>query len=554
MLYLEDRLPKKRLIVAGILDEFSYQCFKYECDLITFDPENWQRILEKDKPDMLFVESAWKGNNGTWQYKIGKYYNQNRNELTQLIGWCREQKIPTVFWNKEDPVYFDKFIDAAKLFDYVFTTDKDCVEKYKKILGHNNVDVLTFAAQPRIHNPIKETQYKKEKLCFAGSFYANRHEERKKDLEDLLDVASGYGLDIYDRNFSVNEDVTNTTFKYPERFQAYIHGGLPYNETAKAYKGYKIMLNANSVKSSPTMFSRRVFEILACGTPVISTYAQGIENIFGSDLVFMGNSKDDYEKSINKLMSDIGFYEKVCIRGIRETLDSHTYSHRLKAVAKKIGLQVTDDFQPKVSVISIVKDHNEFLTVFKNYKRQRYGNKEMIIIFPHIGMIKKLDSNIPYFERGFTKHSISKKDLGKCLSNLCTGEFISFFDSCNYYGMYYLTDLMNGRKYADCKVIGKSCNFIYNTDSKELDVVSGENEFVYVLKMSISACIIEKKLFEKIQSKNKINCIKEMEIFSKDLNTEQRIFSIDKYNFIKEFYINSLTGKKEEELCQKINI
>ena len=46
-----------------------------------------------------------------------------------------------------------------------------------------------------------------------------------------------------------------------------------------AYRAYKIFLNVNSVHESPTMFSRRVFELLSSYTNVLSTPSVGITEI-----------------------------------------------------------------------------------------------------------------------------------------------------------------------------------------------------------------------------------------------------------------------------------
>ncbi|MBF8808482.1 MAG: hypothetical protein IC227_09595 [Enterococcus lacertideformus] len=231
-------------------------CFGEEAQLISFTPQTWKQILTQNHPDLLLVESAWHGNNRTWEYKIGKYHGEDRSEIKALLQWCKEKEVPTVFWNKEDPFHFDKFIETAKLFDYIFTTDVSMIPKYENVTKKKNVSYLSFAAQPSIHNPTKIIKSRKEKICFAGTYYANRHEERKKDLNVLLSLAQEYGLDIYDRNYYRQEP----EFKYPKEYQENIVGTLHYSEILNAYKGYKFLLNVNSVKHSESMFSRRVFE------------------------------------------------------------------------------------------------------------------------------------------------------------------------------------------------------------------------------------------------------------------------------------------------------
>ena len=132
--------------------------------------------------------------------------------------------------------------------------------------------------------------------------------------------------------------------RFPERFDPYIKGSLKYYEIDKAYKGYKVMINVNTVKQSPTMFSRRVFEGLACGTPVVSTYAQGVENIFG-DLVYISENENEIDKAFDSLLNNERTYRQKSLLGIREVLSKHTYTHRLKYITEKLECVLYKSFQ-----------------------------------------------------------------------------------------------------------------------------------------------------------------------------------------------------------------
>ena len=145
------------LKIACILDEFSEYCFKYECILHPLHALHWRQQLEHHPPDLLFVESAWKGTAGSWSKKIQHAQLDPEQSLRKLVAFCRDKKIPTVFWNKEDPTNFAHFIEAAKLFDTMFTTDANAIPSYQYLLDHKRVWALPFAAQPRIHYPRSTT-------------------------------------------------------------------------------------------------------------------------------------------------------------------------------------------------------------------------------------------------------------------------------------------------------------------------------------------------------------------------------------------------------------
>ena len=78
---------------------------------------------------------------------------------------------------------------------------------------------------------------------FAGTFYRNKYKERLRCLMRMLYISQKYGLDIYDRNYEKN----NALYVFPKIFQKNIKGTLPYSDIAKAYKGYRVNLNINSV-------------------------------------------------------------------------------------------------------------------------------------------------------------------------------------------------------------------------------------------------------------------------------------------------------------------
>ncbi|MEH7419427.1 glycosyltransferase, partial [Neobacillus drentensis] len=358
------------LKIACIFDEFSTESFSKECNLIPFTPDNWRVVFAEKKPHILMVESAWKGNDFAWKNKIREY--KGNPEIKEVLNFCEKNNIPTIFWNKEDPVHFDKFISTASQFDYIFTTDKNMIPSYREASGHNNVFAMPFSAQPVVHNPIRK--YKREDgICFAGTYYGERHPDRKKDMDAILKVCKPYNLVIYDRNYLVPD----TPFVFPEEYTKNVKGTLKYSEIDKAYKGYKVMLNVNSVKNSPTMFSRRVFEGLACGTPIISTYSKGISQMFG-DIIIASDDWEFAEKEIKTLTSNDTVWKKRSLEGIRRVMMNHTYSDRLRYILGKIGIKINKQV-PRIAIVALVDSESEIKDLINVFNDQNYLNKELII-------------------------------------------------------------------------------------------------------------------------------------------------------------------------------
>lgn len=325
------------LVVASILDKMSEACFAPECDLVPLALDDWREQLDEHRPDLLLVESAWNGNGGNWQYQVAKYPRPDLAGLPvlrELVDACRAQAIPTAFWNKEDPIHFDRFVEAASLFDHVFTTDSRCVERYRDLPGERTVDPLPFAAQPRIHNPAAVVPERSASPCFAGAWYRDRHPERRRALEALLDAARPFGLVIYDRTFGTD----SKEFGFPDRFAPHVLGRLPYEQVLDVYKGHRVFLNANSVVDSPTMCSRRVFELAACDTAILSTPGAALANLLGEGAVVESSDAEDAAEELDRLIND-GRSRRTRVRAARrKVFAEHTYARRLAAIAEIAGL------------------------------------------------------------------------------------------------------------------------------------------------------------------------------------------------------------------------
>ena len=446
-----NRIPKKNVIeaatfsvdrpiaelkIACVMDDFTYHSFAPECILEQLAPESWEQHISNISADMLFVESAWRGVDEKWAGKV----NHNSSELRELIDWCRKKKIPTVFWNKEDPVHFNTFLTTAAQFDYVFTTDLDCLGGYKRALGHDRVYFLPFACQPKMHNPI-EIYKRKDAFCFAGAYYA-RYPERTNVLDNFTRIFPDYKpLEIYDRNFGKE----NTDYKFPEAYAEYIVGTLPFNEIDKAYKGYNYAINLNSIINSQTMFARRVYELLASNTITVSNYSKSLDVIFGSLIFSSDCGKQIVERLIVMSEQD---KSKVRLAGLRKVMSEHTYQDRLAYVASKMGGQVVSGFSPLVILFGYAESKGALNNILDSYKRQTYINSRLIIVMSGEKEVSGHDT-VRYL------HVSEAKRIK--LSALVEGsDYVGLLAHRDYYGENYLKDLLLASRYVETEIVGKS--------------------------------------------------------------------------------------------------
>ena len=446
------------LRIACIMDDFTVACFGPEADLRHLTPDNWadngngngpdneSGDLEGFSPDCLFVESVWRGKDDLWGNKVAR----KDQAVCDIVAWFKARQIPTLFWNKEDPVHFQTFISTAQLFDHVFTTDIDCVNRYKQALGHNRVYFLPFACQPRVHNPLEIFERKKA-ISFAGAYYV-RYPERTETLEGLMSVLPAIlPVDIFDRNFGK----TDVNYMFPPQYDPFIVGTLPSEHIDIAYKGYTCSINLNSVKQSQSMFARRVYELLASNTTTLSNYSRGLRLMFG-DLVISSDSVDEVTRRFADIVADPLRGDRLRLAGLRKVMSEHTVEDRLDYIAGKLFPDRRPaDNRPRITVFSAPSSSAAASSVLDAYARQTCAHVSFIIVLPrgHKGPV-------PAGIKVMTKAAAAARSV----ADIAADGWFAFFHEDDYYGPNYLTDLSLATRYSSPDLIGKSRCFRCDPD------------------------------------------------------------------------------------------
>jgi spore maturation protein CgeB len=446
---------------AVILDEFSELAFTYEWNQVSVTPAGWREQLEAIRPHLLFVESAWNGNSRSWRLHMTRQ-NQPSEELQALVEWCKAEGIPTVFWNKEDPPNYDRFIETAKLFDHVFTVDADCIQNYRRDLGHEQVGLLPFAAQPRIHNPIRRGPGRAYDVTFAGTYFPNKHPERRKQMDYILDPAREFDLHIYSRLETIDD-----RYRYPKHLSQHVIGSLPYTDMLSAYTSYKLFLNVNSVNASPTMCARRLFELSAAQTAVLSAPSPAIPNYFGNDIA-VAHDGESARTQLRMLLKQRDLRERHALRAHRRVFDSHLYTHRVDEILRTVGVESTyDSTSPAVSVIVPTNRPDQLPHIFAMLGSQSFRNFQLVLV-PHSfeAAPQELELLAKNAEIGDIVVRLADESLtlGACMNlgvEASDGTYIAKMDDDNWYGPNYLLDLVRAFSYTDASVVGKWAHYVH---------------------------------------------------------------------------------------------
>ena len=284
--------------IALIADEMTERNFRTFADVIELTPQNWVRQMEERHPDLLVCESAWHGRNGCWDYRVHRNKRllfDNRTALKRILRYCAAAGIPTVFWNKEDPTFFDdpvnSFSDTATLFDRVFTTAGECVPRYRAM--GCAADVLLFGFSPALFSPVP-LEDGENRAAFFGGWYADQP-ERCEAMRRVFRFVLSQGLElvIYDRYW--NEPEENNRF--PAEYDRFRRPPVPYGEIREELRHAAYAVSVSTETGSETMFARRVVEMMACGRLVISNDSRGLRERFPGGIWFAEEPFDRSRKA-----------------------------------------------------------------------------------------------------------------------------------------------------------------------------------------------------------------------------------------------------------------
>ena len=480
------RRPRRDDLTVGvILDEFTASAFAFEWNIVALDPAAWRQQLVEHPLDLVFVESAWSGNNRLWRGKLAGPAGP-APALVDLLAYSRSRGIPSVFWNKEDPPHYADFLPAARLFDHVFTSDVRKVEDYRRDLGHNNIDVLPFAAQPAIHNPARPKYGRHARdIAFAGMYFAHKYPERRQQMDMLLggamDAKLPLGLEIFSRKLG-----GDATYQFPEPLNSRVVGSLSYPQMLSAYKAYKVFLNVNSVVDSPSMCARRIFEISAAGTPVVSTPSDAVARFFTRDEVPVASTREEAAALSAGLVRNAEYNDRTVHRAQRRIWSEHTYAHRAETVlAAAVPLKARSLARPTVSALVPTIRPHQLENVFRTLAAQQDVDVELVLLTHGFVLpperLQKLSA-----ASGLKKVRLltagTEVSLGECL-NRCvqaaSGEVVAKMDDDDHYGPHYLSDQLYALEYSGADVVGKQAHYMHLRSSNAVVLRFGHREHRY---------------------------------------------------------------------------
>ncbi|OBZ13367.1 glycosyltransferase [Bacillus sp. FJAT-26390] len=190
-----------------------------------------------------------------------------------------------------------------------------------------------------------------------------------------------------------------------------------------------------------------------------------------------------------------------------------------------------------VSIITSTIRPEHLHHIFRNYARQTWNKKELIII-----VNKNNISLEPYKQKALQYQNVriyrvdQAKNLGACLNYAASTakyNYIAKFDDDDYYSPYYLAEAMQlfGNSKAD--VIGKrSCYFFFPHRSKLLLRKTSVPPYKPCRKIAGATIMFHKRVFQKVHFSRHVRQGTDVRFVRACLNKGFRIYTTSPYNFV----------------------
>lgn len=262
-----------------------------------------QALLEcvaREQPDVLFV---FKGTPLT-------------PEVLRTV-WDRF-RIPRLNWCPDDP--FRYLSDAIyPCYEVFCVANPTCLEPLRR-RGARQVLELPFACDPTVHRRLELDEAERHRwhsdVCFVGSYHPRR--------EAFLNALTAWDLAIWGPGW---EQLSTRSPLRPS-----LRGGaIRVAEWVKAYNAASLVLNISHPQERDVSLPMRIFEALACGAPLLTTWST-----LAAQLFRVGVELETF-RTPEELCHKVRYYldhpderRQMAERGQAAVYAEHTYVHRMQ--------------------------------------------------------------------------------------------------------------------------------------------------------------------------------------------------------------------------------
>lgn len=260
-------------IIAALSSIAEHQIQIYELNIYSEWQSRLFQLVESFKPDLVFSIHG-------------------SNFSPQLVQRLKSSGARVAMWFVDDPYDIDSSKQKLFGYDYVITTEENCVPYYYR-WGVAKAFYVRFGTETRHYYPEEVTEHYKSDICFIGSPFPKRIEIMRKIAENFPGrrfwlVGPNWGKYIKGNVVCFNNPVEPASarkFYCGARINLNIH-------RASGEQLYGPNLNREGI--TPSIPNVRTFDIAACKAFQLVDYKPGLKECFdlGRELITFPDERD----------------------------------------------------------------------------------------------------------------------------------------------------------------------------------------------------------------------------------------------------------------------
>jgi hypothetical protein len=303
-----------------------------------------------------------------------------------------------------------------------------------------------------------------------------------------------------------------------------------------AYRNFKVFLNVNSVTDSPTMFARRVFEILASSTAVVSTASSGIERMLG-EVVALVHDEEEARAEFARLLCDPAYRQRQAHLGYRKVTREHTYAARFRSVVRTIGLDLAElREEPEVTIVIPLCEARWLEHALANLRRQRYARIAPLWVLRDGLQANELAERIAREWPGAQTVRVGADaplvTMARCGLEAAQGALVTSFEPRDLYGPEFIGDLALALTYADAAIVGKGAYFTALPFGQPPALKEPSAQYRYVDRVPATAWLGRRELITRAGIERVLG-IEQGSLSIRSANGLGGIYSPDPYNYLR---------------------
>lgn len=253
------------------------------------------------------------------------------DDVLHAVDRIRAKGKRIAVWFVDQPYRIDKDLTKAHHYDYIFTSEINCVPLFRE--QGRQAFYLPLGVSSSLFYPRPSEAAFQTEICFIGSSGPNRLaliDQIAPYLANKNVMISGWYWDRLQNYHLLQNKIRQDKLHFPS--------WIDVDEASSYYSGAKICINMhrepfetlNSRNIPAWSVNPRTFEINASGSFQLSDNRQELSRLYE-----IGSEIEVYE-SPYELRSKLEYYltheeerKQIALRGYQRTLNEHTYAHRL---------------------------------------------------------------------------------------------------------------------------------------------------------------------------------------------------------------------------------